>query len=157
MELLSGLEIGGNMAYIVYGLRPVDFKFKISAPFDEERSELASKLELKNRRHKGIDFACPILTPVKCYLKGKVQIVSEEGPYGNHVWVYHDLPNQKLAIRSCYAHLASIHVKIGQDVEQGTLIGLSGATGKVTGPHLHFETRCLLEDVAFAPKFFAKV
>lgn len=145
------------MPYTVIGLRPVGFEWKISAPFDEERSALAAELKLKNKRHKGIDFACPIITPVKCYLPGTVQIVSPEGPYGNHVWVYHDLPERKLAIRSCYAHLASMHVIVGQKVQQGTLIGLSGDTGNVTGPHLHFETRYLPEDIAFEPKFLPKV
>lgn len=144
------------MPYTTIGLRPVGFEYKISAPFGEERTKLAQTLDLKNKTHKGVDFACPVLTPVRCYLPGKVQIVSPEGPYGNHVWVYHDLPDRKLAIRSCYAHLADMHVIVGQNVEQGTLIGFSGATGKVTGPHLHFEVRYLPEDIAFEPKFLPK-
>jgi murein DD-endopeptidase MepM/ murein hydrolase activator NlpD len=44
-------------------------------------------------------------------------------------------------LTSKYAHLSQFHVKEGQQVSQGQMIGLSGDTGKVTGPHLHFELR----------------
>lgn len=143
-------------AYSTTGLRPVPYDYGVSAPFGEGRSELAAKLGLKNKFHKGIDFKVPLLTAVKCYLNGKVQIVKDdldEG-YGKHVWVYHDLPGRAKAIRSAYCHLSSMHVTEGQLIKEGDLIGFSGATGKVTGPHLHFETRILPEDEAYEPKFY---
>lgn len=146
------------VAYSVTGLRPVSSDFDISQGFGVERTELATKLGLKSNFHKGIDFRCPVLTPIKCFLNGTVQIVKDDldQGYGKHVWVYHDLPDRKMAIRSCYAHQSSLHVTVGQVIKQGDLIGFSGATGKVTGPHLHFETRYLPDDTAFEPKFLVE-
>ena len=87
--------------------------------------------------HDGIDFGVPEGTPVAAAASGTVtRVDSQHGGYGNWVEVRH-----ADGITTRYAHLSSIGVQPGQTVAQGDTIGLSGNTGKSTGPHLHFEVR----------------
>lgn len=87
--------------------------------------------------HTGVDFVVPTGTPVKAAGPGVVYSAGWAGPYGNQVIIRHDD-----GMYSQYAHLAKTPlVKAGQKVTGGQQIGVSGATGNVTGPHLHFEIR----------------
>ncbi|WP_255345789.1 peptidoglycan DD-metalloendopeptidase family protein [Streptomyces chartreusis] len=87
--------------------------------------------------HTGVDFVAPTGTPVKAAGPGVVYSAGWAGPYGNQVIIRHDD-----GMYSQYAHLAKTpQVKAGQKVSGGQQIGVSGATGNVTGPHLHFEIR----------------
>lgn len=142
---------------ICFGLRPVHASYPISAGFGGDREGLAAKLGLKSAIHKGVDFATPIGIEVRAYLDGSVQLAGEAEGYGKRIWLYHDLPELPKAVRSCYAHLSSILVAAGQKVKQGDVIARTGNTGKVTGPHLHFELRYLPEDVAFQPRFYEEI
>lgn len=91
----------------------------------------------KDRRaHKGIDYAAPTGTPVRSVGDGTVIFAGMQRGYGNVIEVAHR--NGKTTV---FAHLSRIHVKKGQKVEQGTVIGAVGSTGLSTGPHLHFEFR----------------
>lgn len=87
-------------------------------------------------RHTGLDFKAAKGTPVFSIGNGKVVDTGYSNAYGNYVEIYHG--NN---IYSFYAHASSVQVKAGQDVTKGQQIMLSGATGNVTGPHLHFEIR----------------
>ncbi|MBD0419078.1 peptidoglycan DD-metalloendopeptidase family protein [Streptomyces sp. TRM S81-3] len=86
--------------------------------------------------HTGTDFVVPTGTSLKAVGAGTVVSAGWGGAYGNQVVI-------KLADGhyAQYAHLSSISVSNGQTVTAGQQIGLSGATGNVTGPHLHFEIR----------------
>ncbi|MGV9267810.1 M23 family metallopeptidase [Kitasatospora sp. NPDC003701] len=86
--------------------------------------------------HTGADFVASTGTPLRAIAAGTVVKAGNGGAYGNEVEI--KLADGKYAQ---YAHLSSIGVKIGQTVTAGQQIGLSGATGNVTGPHLHFEIR----------------
>ncbi|MEU6236802.1 LysM peptidoglycan-binding domain-containing M23 family metallopeptidase, partial [Kitasatospora sp. NPDC047058] len=86
--------------------------------------------------HTGVDFVASTGTPLRAVAAGTVVKAGNGGAYGNEVEI--KLADGKYAE---YAHLSSIGVKIGQTVTAGQQIGLSGATGNVTGPHLHFEIR----------------
>ncbi|AUY48611.1 LysM peptidoglycan-binding domain-containing M23 family metallopeptidase [Streptomyces sp. CB01881] len=86
--------------------------------------------------HTGADFVASTGTPLRAVAAGTVVKAGNGGAYGNEVEI--KLADGKYAQ---YAHLSSIGVKIGQTVTVGQQIGLSGATGNVTGPHLHFEIR----------------
>ncbi|MFE7561934.1 peptidoglycan DD-metalloendopeptidase family protein [Kitasatospora sp. NPDC057500] len=86
--------------------------------------------------HTGADFVAPTGTPLRAVAAGTVVKAGNGGAYGNEVEI--KLADGKYAQ---YAHLSSIGVKVGQTVTAGQQIGLSGATGNVTGPHLHFEIR----------------
>ncbi|MFJ2003650.1 peptidoglycan DD-metalloendopeptidase family protein [Streptomyces chartreusis] len=86
--------------------------------------------------HTGVDFAAATGTPLKAVGAGTVVSAGWGGAYGNQVVI--QLADGYYAQ---YAHLSSLSVSSGQTVTGGQQIGLSGATGNVTGPHLHFEIR----------------
>lgn len=86
--------------------------------------------------HTGVDFVVPTGTSLKAVGAGTVVSAGWGGAYGNQVVI-------RLAdgYYAQYAHLSQLSVSAGQSVSPGQQIGLSGATGNVTGPHLHFEIR----------------
>lgn len=86
------------------------------------------------RMHKGVDWACPVGTTVYASCGGTVIQASYNGGYGNNVVISH--PDGRM---TRYAHNSKLLVKVGQKVEQGEPIALSGNTGRSTGPHVHFE------------------
>jgi murein DD-endopeptidase MepM/ murein hydrolase activator NlpD len=85
--------------------------------------------------HSGVDFSAPKGTPV--YATGDGTIITtarHAGGYGNEIEVDHGF-----GYITKYAHLESFHVKQGQKVKRGELIGYTGASGTATAPHLHYE------------------
>lgn len=86
--------------------------------------------------HTGVDFPVPTGTSVKSVAAGTVVSAGWAGPYGYQVVIRHSDGKY-----SQYAHLSSLLVRGGQHVGGGQRIARSGATGNVTGPHLHFEVR----------------
>jgi len=90
-----------------------------------------------NRFHTGVDYPAPAATPVAVAGRGLVVFAGwDASGYGNLVVVEHPL-----GARSMYAHLSRIDVRRGESVVAGSRVGLVGATGTATGPHLHFELR----------------
>lgn len=90
----------------------------------------------KWRAHLGVDYAAPTGTPVRSVGDGAVEFAGTQNGFGNVVYVKHR--NNHVTV---YAHLSKINVTRGQGVSQGQNVGLVGATGWATGPHLHFEFR----------------
>ena len=86
--------------------------------------------------HDGIDIAVPTGTPVHAAAAGIVIYASWMTGYGNLVVIDHGN-----GLATAYAHNSSLVVTVGQLVEQGRTISLSGSTGNSTGPHVHFEVR----------------
>ncbi|MFE0765235.1 M23 family metallopeptidase [Streptomyces smyrnaeus] len=86
--------------------------------------------------HTGVDLAVPEGTPVRSVGPGTVVFAGWAGAYGKAVTVR--MPDGKYTL---FAHLSEIHVTTGAVVRPGTWVGLSGNTGRSTGPHLHFEVR----------------
>ncbi len=86
--------------------------------------------------HTGLDFAAPSGTPIKAVANGVVTSISNDGAYGNKTEVTLDDGTELW-----FAHQSSIAVSSGQSVQAGDVIGTVGATGHVTGPHLHLEVR----------------
>jgi len=87
------------------------------------------------KRHTGMDFACPPGNPVYATGDGTVSLVKHErGGYGNHIEVDHGF-----GYVTRYAHLSRTDVEVGQKVSRGDCLGLSGRSGRITGPHLHYE------------------
>ncbi|WP_235991647.1 peptidoglycan DD-metalloendopeptidase family protein [Metabacillus schmidteae] len=84
--------------------------------------------------HKGIDIARPSDRTIKAADNGRVISAGYNGGYGNKVVVDHNN-----GMKTVYAHLSSISVKVGQVVSQGQKLGVMGSTGNSTGIHLHFE------------------
>lgn len=86
--------------------------------------------------HTGVDFPVPTGTQVYSVGDGQVFDTGYSSAYGNFVEIYHG--NN---IYSFYAHASKVQVSVGQKVSKGDPIMLSGKSGNVTGPHLHFEIR----------------
>ncbi|MFE6128847.1 peptidoglycan DD-metalloendopeptidase family protein [Streptomyces sp. NPDC056437] len=87
-------------------------------------------------RHTGLDFPAAMGTAIKAVADGKVSQATSGGPYGLHAMISHGG-----GLSSFYAHMSSLLTSVGKSVKQGQTIGLVGATGNTTGPHLHFEAR----------------
>lgn len=85
--------------------------------------------------HLGVDIAGPVGTPIYAAQGGKVIRASWFSTYGNCIDIQHP---SGLVTR--YAHLSAYNVSVGDTVKQGQTIAAMGATGNVTGPHVHFET-----------------
>ncbi|NEA97575.1 M23 family metallopeptidase [Streptomyces sp. SID13726] len=90
--------------------------------------------------HTGVDFHAASGTSVHAVGRGTVVEAGWGGSYGNNVVI-----RMADGTYTQYGHLSSIGVSVGQSVTPGQQIGLSGATGNVTGPHLHFEARTTAE------------
>jgi murein DD-endopeptidase MepM/ murein hydrolase activator NlpD len=86
--------------------------------------------------HKGMDFRAPSGTPVLAGNSGKVILAQPLYYEGNCVILDHGL-----GLMSFSMHLSRIDVKVGESVAKGQRLGLSGTTGRVTGPHLHWAIR----------------
>ncbi len=86
--------------------------------------------------HSGTDFKAPTGTKIHAVNAGVVRLASDRYYAGNSVILDHGK-----GVYTCYFHLSKIKVKVGQQVKKNELLGLSGATGRVTGPHLHFSAR----------------
>lgn len=84
--------------------------------------------------HKGTDIAMPTGQTVGAAASGQVAFAGEQAGYGLTVVIDHGGD-----LRTRYAHLSKLDVKVGQTVTRGQAIAQSGATGRATGPHLHFE------------------
>lgn len=86
--------------------------------------------------HRGIDIPSAVGTDIYAAQTGKVVVAERHSSYGNYIVVDHGG-----GISTLYAHCSKLLVKVGDTVKQGDHIAEMGATGNVTGPHLHFEVR----------------
>ncbi|WP_262693042.1 M23 family metallopeptidase [Kordiimonas aquimaris] len=86
--------------------------------------------------HTGTDFRARPGTPIMASGDGVVEMAARNGSYGNYIRIRHNN-----SYKTAYAHLSRYGkgIKKGRRVEQGQIIGYSGATGRVNGPHLHYE------------------
>jgi murein DD-endopeptidase MepM/ murein hydrolase activator NlpD len=88
-----------------------------------------------NRFHAGIDIPAPTGTPVAAAASGRVVFAGPSGSgWGRMVLIAHGS-----GVRTRYAHLSRIDVRLGQRVAISSIVGRVGSTGEATGPHLHFE------------------
>mgnify|MGYP001263000354 CR=1 FL=1 len=103
---------------------------KFSSPFGERTNPITKDKKL----HRGIDLIAPAGTPILASAKGKVVKAEYSEGYGNHIVIQH---NEKYSTK--YAHMKSLAVKVGDEVEAGSTIGVIGTTGRSMSIHLHFE------------------
>ncbi len=89
------------------------------------------------KMHTGLDFVAPIGTPIHVTGNGVVtRVARERTGYGRWVMVDHGFGYETL-----YAHMHDIHVRVGEEVTKGQIIGTVGNSGTSTSPHLHYEVR----------------
>lgn len=108
---------------------PVDGRWPITGRFGDAYSDGS-----RTWTHLGVDFGCPAGTPVWAPADGVVVQPANDGSFGTAVCLRHGDGWHTL-----YAHLSRAEVALGQQVRAGDRLGLSGATGFVTGPHLHWQ------------------
>lgn len=106
-------------------------KYRISSPFDLHRLH---PITHRVSRHLGVDLAMPQGTPVLAASKG----IIVKAEFNKTAGFYISLKNKNY-YTTRYMHLKKILVKVGQKIKKGQKIGLSGNTGRTTGPHLHYE------------------
>lgn len=110
--------------------------FRVPLDGDFKGSNFGKRRVLNGHRgspHGGVDFPAPTGTPVHAAQSGRVVLAEELYFSGNTVIVDHGL-----GIYTFYCHFSKIDAKVGEDVVAGTVLGEVGATGRVTGPHLHW-------------------
>jgi murein DD-endopeptidase MepM/ murein hydrolase activator NlpD len=111
---------------------PVRSAFRFTSGFGPRRDPKTGG----QRLHKGVDFAASTGTPIYATADGVVVQAGWQSGYGRLVRIQHEF-----GIETRYAHLSALRVKVGQRVSRGELIGDMGASGRVTGTHLHYEVR----------------
>lgn len=109
---------------------PVNFRY-ISSNFNPRRLHPVTG---KIRPHNGIDYVAPVGTPIMAAGSGTVVAAGRNPFNGNFVFIRHNA-----TYVTKYLHLSKRMVDKGERVRQGETIGLLGGTGRVTGPHLHYE------------------
>tara|TARA_R110002074_G_scaffold8175_24_gene34262 strand:- start:645 stop:1940 length:1296 start_codon:yes stop_codon:yes gene_type:complete len=111
---------------------PVKNAFRFTSQFGFRRDPKTGG----RRMHSGVDFAAGSGTPLYATADGVVTHAGWQSGYGRLVKIKHDF-----GIETRYAHQSRIRVKVGQRVSRGQRIGDMGASGRVTGVHLHYEVR----------------
>lgn len=91
--------------------------------------------DIVSANHAGVDIGAALGTEIIASMAGTAEVVSTEGDYGKHIKITNG------EISTLYAHCSELLVNEGDKIEQGKVIAKVGATGKATGPHLHFEIR----------------
>lgn len=131
LNLLRSLTSQVNMIRSFSGPFSLPVSALMNAPFGTHRSYNGSPA---TRYHSGTDFASIPGSPVLAVAGGRVVLADTLNIRGNAVVLDHGW-----GVYTLYAHLTTIGVQLGDTVAAGQLIGQTGSTGRVTGPHLHWE------------------
>lgn len=111
---------------------PVKNAFRFTSSYGTRRDPKTGG----RRMHSGVDFAASLGTPLYATADGIVTHAGWQSGYGRLIKIQHEF-----GIETRYAHLSRLRVKVGQKVSRGDRIGDMGASGRVTGVHLHYEVR----------------
>jgi murein DD-endopeptidase MepM/ murein hydrolase activator NlpD len=132
-ERLNGLLPGLEASLVREVSRPVGLPVAGQEDISSRYGMRGNPFGRGHEFHNGIDFVVDIGTPILATGPGRVEAASYDGPNGNRVSVDHGF-----GYRSVYAHLSKLSVKAGETVQRGQVVGLSGNTGRSSGPHLHY-------------------
>ena len=133
-EIESVAKKAGDLALCIPSMPPVvpdRSTYRISSSFGYRSDPFTGT----KKRHTGMDFACDVGNKVYSTADGVVESV-RNGSYGYGKFVIID---HGFGYKTRYAHLSRIDVKEGMTVTRGTQVGLSGNSGRSSGPHLHYE------------------
>jgi len=133
-EYAAAMKIYNTITQVSY----VSSKYIV--PLDSKITSAFGKARVYNGSlkgyHSGTDFRAKIGTPIIASNDGKVVLAKDRFYSGNSIIIDHGE-----GIYTCYYHLSEFKVNKNQMVKKGQIIGLSGDTGRITGPHLHFSAR----------------
>lgn len=125
---------GYTLDYISLG--EIEMSIPVLGTLNSEFGCRNNPVNKQDEVHRGVDIGGKTGDPIISFSAGTVVLVTENKSYGKHVKIDHGN-----GITTVYAHCSKVLVKEGQKVAAGERIALVGATGNVTGPHLHFEIR----------------
>ena len=123
-ETLDPLTVRKSPMPVVWPYQDVE----ITSPYGFRRHPVVGSVLY----HRGVDLMHDLGTPVRAAASGTVWRTAYNSVMGNHVIIKHIG-----GMMTIYAHLSDILVAQGDEVSEGTLVGLTGSTGRSTGPHLH--------------------
>ena len=132
-EYEHAMEVYSSVSYKNYWHE--DFIYPIDSEITSDFGTKRVYNNITKSYHTGIDFKAQLNTDIYSSNSGIVKIASNRFYAGNSVIIDHGQ-----GIYTCYFHLNKIFVSTGDHVQRGDIIGLSGSTGRSTGPHLHFAT-----------------
>ena len=142
----SGYAVPANVSYVVSEL-PFAHASPVAGYTSSGFGYRLHPLENKVKFHYGTDFAANSGTAVCAFADGTVLAAGQDDGYGNYVKIHH-----ADGYTTLYGHCSKLLVRAGETVTMGQEIALVGATGKATGPHLHFE---LMHDgYYYNPEFY---
>jgi hypothetical protein len=145
-EELKQIYASGSRSRLWQGRFQVPVPGEMHGPFGTRRlfnNELQS-------HHTGVDFRAQTGDPIHAAGAGVVRLSKDLFYSGNAVVIDHGA-----GVFTSYSHLSRIDVKVGQRIEKGQAVGLAGATGRVTGPHLHWGVK--VNSVNVNPLTFVQV
>ena len=145
-EAYSSYETPVNVSYDCLTL-PFPFTSPVSGVLSSGFGYRVHPIDGQVAFHYGTDYDVEEGTTICSFADGTVYAVGEEDGYGKYIILEH-----QDGWRTLYAHCSETAVTAGQSVQMGEFIGESGQTGRVTGPHLHFELMC--EGMYTNPEFF---
>lgn len=154
----AGAPMARNAYDHFYFTLPVDAEVVRNAVPSQRYAVIEENPEV-NSAHLGLDFSVNSRTKVLAAAPGKVIWASYgllynsvnyiDDPYGISVVILHEFGYEGERLYTVYAHLSEVKVAVGDIVERGQLIALSGSTGLSSGPHLHFEVRAGTNTIYF--------
>ena len=109
--------------------RPPPVLGQVTSSFGMRTHPLSGKQQM----HEGVDIAAPVGTAVRVPYNGEVTAVRRSAALGLNIVVTH-----RRGYRTVYGHLSKVNKKVGTRVRSGDVVGMTGASGRATGPHLHF-------------------
>ena len=142
----SAYQVPSNVSYS-YPALPFDYVSPVAGMTSSGFGYRLHPLRNEVLFHYGTDFAAWTGTEILAFAGGTVGMVGWDAGYGNYIIIQH-----AGGWRTLYAHCSAVYVTGGDTVTAGQCIGLVGATGNVTGPHLHLELTC--DGVYYNPEFY---
>lgn len=141
MEHLNALE---SLATLLPIGEPMS-DYRLTSGFGPRRDPFTNRIAM----HQGLDFGGDLNATIRATARGRVVFAGWRGHYGRMVEIDHGN-----GIKTRYAHLSSLRVGRGDLVDRETIIGTMGASGRATGPHLHYEV--WVDGIAVDPHLFLK-